>query len=191
MNMAAAAWALDSGCSQFIVNADNHEDAVWSTVRRAAAEIETANGVAKIHSECDVRVPQTGDAPSLVMHNAPFNMASLGTLVEDMNFTFSWTRDGPSLRRHGCSEVPLHIRNKVPFIGGLATAAAAAMSNFDTFTDGFLENLRADFFAYLAADFGQEFVEKNFQEITDDFAKEFVDNNFPALAAPAAKRNFH
>ena len=56
--------------------------------------------------------------------------------------------------------------------------------NFQEITDDFAKE-------FVDTNFGKlTDVDGNFEKLTDDVAKELVDSNFPALAAPAAKRNF-
>ena len=123
--IASGAWALDSGASRIVVNAQNSEDQHWNTLRACKSEVEGLTGVAQSSSTVDVEVPQLGRRNALVMDNS-VNMACMGEACTDMGFHFYWSAyaNKPHFRKDGEPDFPLVVHSRVPFLCNGADADA-------------------------------------------------------------------
>ena len=59
-SVAAGAWALDSGTSQFVVGADNVEDQLWDTVQHHETEVLGCAGLTQCDAAMGVEAPRIG-----------------------------------------------------------------------------------------------------------------------------------
>ena len=89
-HFAAAAWALDSGASQFCIMGDNADDAIWETMQGADCDIDTGADTARPTAIVDAMVPHIGRRSAMVMPESKINMASMGETCTDMGYHFYW-----------------------------------------------------------------------------------------------------
>ncbi|CAE7493174.1 GIP [Symbiodinium sp. CCMP2592] len=149
---AGAAWALDSGASQFCIMGDNADDAVWETMQSADCDIDTGAGTARptATSMVDAMVPHLGHRSAMVMPDSKINMASMGETCAELGYHLYWPAwsEQPNFWRDGVSsEVPLTMVNRVPFLLSAVDAGPASLS--EAASDADLN----DFFAHMFREF--------------------------------------
>ncbi|CAE7036581.1 RE1 [Symbiodinium sp. CCMP2592] len=147
---AGAAWALDSGASQFCIMGDNADDAVWETMQSADCDIDTGAGTARPTAMVDAMAPHLGRRSAMVMPDSKINMASMGETCAELGYHFYWPAwsEPPHFWRDGVSsEVPLTMVNRVPFLLSAVDAGPARLIEAASDT-----NLN-DFFAHMFREF--------------------------------------
>ena len=127
---AGAAWALDSGASQFCIMGENADDAMWETMQSADCDIDTGAGTARPTAMVDAMVPHLGRRSAMVMPESKINMASMGETCAEMGYHFywpAWSEQPHFWRDGGSNEVPLTMVNRVPFLLSAVDAGPASM----------------------------------------------------------------
>ena len=119
---AATEWMLDSAASDHYVN-QRDPSKVTGTEKPAHHVVQTANHDITIKSEADAMAPGIGRLESCkVLKDGP-NLASMGCLVEDLDYNFSWSKtNGAVLRDPAGHVVPLRVENRVPILSAAAVA---------------------------------------------------------------------
>ena len=171
----SGAWALDSGASRFVVNAQNSEDQHWNTLRTCKSEVEGLTGVAQSNSTVDVEAPHLGRRNALVMDNS-VNMACMGEACEDMGFHFYWPAyaSKPHFWKDGEPEIPLVVHSRVPFLCNGADADAFYASVAKELGPSMIEKLTPEFLKSLTDEF--------FQTLFDEFASQTQFGDLEPLA---------
>ena len=106
--------ALDSGASMFLVN--DHSSDLIGGVTDMDVLLDTVTGVNHVRTGAWCRFPLLdGWFQSLRLPNTP-NCASLGRLVEEMGYQFSWTQGRCFLRNPQGEWKHLVVKNFVPFL---------------------------------------------------------------------------
>ena len=111
-------WGLDSGSENHLVSGalfddDDYEMNSYQMAR--PLRLATANGVISADKRMKMYVGSIGLGIEPIVLDNTVNVLSLGRLILDHGFAFSWTDEGATLSKHGrVTECPL--RGYVPML---------------------------------------------------------------------------